>query len=272
MQSDVLPFTMYDSMEYETVQNVAPPAGFVRRDAPQVQTRNDGPPPMAPVPNVGGVGPGTSMPTQKVMPKIDYRGDVTESEIPLIDLPDKSKKGDISNYKRVGDLVYIFLAVLFIDVVVIFLVRFFPDFFGSPINRWYDLFGLNAVIADVGIIVIGFVIARYVYTGWVKRKFTEGKWSAAWFTGTTVGVQLIHDLLFYFGVITQVPRGQNSMMDVFKDYAASGGTKILGADAAMMVGSSIVAILLKGMSSHLVAAFGIVVAYALPYILYTKAS
>jgi len=263
MQSDVLPYTAYDSMQYETVQQTPDPQGFARRDAPAVQSIQD-PPPMLPAPNVG-------QPTKKVTQKLQQRPEpeVQGTDLELTELAPKKVGADISNYKNVSDLTYIFLAVLAVDVIVIFLVRFFPDIFGSPLNRWYDLFGLSAVLSDVLIIVIGFAIARYIYTLWVKNKFAEGKWSPAYFTGTLVGTQLIHDLLFYYGVITQVPRGHNTMMDVFKDYA-SAGPKILVGDAAMMVGSSVIAIALKGLSPHLVASFGLVVAYALPYILYTK--
>jgi hypothetical protein len=278
MQSDILPFTAYDSMSYESVQTMPPPSGFMRReDAPMVQSRNDGPPPMAPVPNVGGVL--TSQPTKPVKQKLNYRGEVEDgggasssqgTDLDLGEEPVKPKGADISNYRIVSDFTYIFLAVLAVDVIVIFLVRYYPDFFGTTINRWYDLFGLNAVIADVVIIVIGFAIARYVYTLYVKRKFAAGKWSPAIFTGTLVGTQLLHDLAFYYGIITQIPRGHNLMMDVFKDYAASGGVKVLAADAAMMVGSSILSIVLKGAAPHLTAAFGLLTLYALPYILYTK--
>jgi hypothetical protein len=263
MQSDVLPYTAYDSMQYETVQQTPDPQGFARRDAPAVQSVQD-PPPMPPAPNVG-------QPTKKVTQKLQQRPEpeLQGPDIDLVELAPKKVGADISNYKNVSDLSYILLAVLAVDVIVIFLVRFFPDVFGSSLNRWYDLFGLSAVIADVLIIVIGFVIARYIYTLWVKNKFAEGKWSPAYFTGTLVLTQLLHDILFYYGVITQVPRGHNTMIDVFKDYS-SGGPKILAGDAAMMVGSSVIAIALKGMSPHLVASFGLLVAYALPYILYTK--
>jgi hypothetical protein len=263
-------------MEYETVQQMPPPQGFMRRDAPQAQS-GGGPTPMPPNPNLGGL---TTMPTKVVTQKLQQRpppeldqggtdlADLVDVEV--ADLP-KKKGADISNYKNTSDFWYILVAVLAVDVAVIFLVRFFPETFGSAVNRWYDLFGLNAVLADVLIIVIGFVIARYLYTGWIKNKFAKGKWSPAWFTGTLVGTQLIHDLAFYYGVITQVPRGHNTMMDVFKDYAASGGAKILAADAGMMVASSILAIMLKSSVPHVFASFGLVVAYALPYILYTKA-
>lgn len=274
MQSDILPFTAYDSMEYETVQNVAPPAGFARRDAPAVQTRYDpSPPPMQQTPNLGGL---TAQPTQTQEQKLNYRGEVEiaddmgGTDIDLIDEPPKKKGADISNYKDTMDFFYIFLAVLAVDVIVIFLVRFYPNFFGSYINKWYDLFGLSAVIADVVIIVIGFAIARYAYSFYIKKKFAGGKWSPAIFTGTLVVTQLLHDLGFYYGVITQVPRSTNLMLDVFKDYAASGGYKILAADAGMMVGSSILSIVLKGAAPHLTALFGLLTLYALPYILYQK--
>lgn len=180
------------------------------------------------------------------------------------------KAADISDPSQTFDLWYILLAVLFIDVVVIFLTRLYPDLLGRNLNRWYDLFGLNAVIADVLVIVLGFVIARYLYTKVIAPKFLDDQWSPLAFTGTLVGVQFIHDLLFYFGVILPIPRGHNLMIDVFKDYAATAGGKILGGDALMMIGSSAVAILLKGARPDFVQIFGLLTAYALPYILYTR--
>lgn len=181
---------------------------------------------------------------------------------------ESDSKKDISNYKNVSDLWYIFIAVLAIDVFVIFLTRFYPEVFGRSLNRWYDLFGLNAVLADVLIIVLGFFIARYIYTWWVAPKV--GGWNQWIFTGVLVATQLVHDVLFYIGVINTVPKGHNLMMDVFKDYAASGGAKILVGDALMMAGSGFLAMTLKTWPTHIVAGFGTLVAYALPYILYTR--
>jgi hypothetical protein len=265
MQSDILPFTAYDSMGYDTVQNTPAPQGFMRReDAPMVQTRQPQPPNMLHQPPPQGATGGGGGAAVKQKPQEDINLDAYEDYSP--------KENDIGNYKNMKDLLFIVIAVLAVDVAVIFLTRFFPDVFGSNLNRWYDLFGLNAVIADVMIIVIGFLIARYIYTGYVKEKFADGKWSPLWFTGTLVATQLIHDLAFYYGVITQVPRGHNAMMDVFKDYAASGGGKILFGDALMVIGSSALSMFLKPLQAHIIAAFGSVVLYALPYILYTKRS
>jgi hypothetical protein len=263
MQSDVLPFTAYDSMEYSTVQQLPAPQGFVKRDdVPMMQTRKpDAPNMLHPPPQQGATGGGGGVAVKQK----------PQEDIDLDDFEDMSpKETDIGDYKNMKDLIYIVIAVLAVDVAVIFLTRFFPEVFGTNLNRWYDLFGLNAVIADVMIIVIGFIIARYVYTGFVKNKFADGKWSPLWFTGTIVGTQLVHDLAFYYGIITQVPRGHNAMMDVFKDYAASGGGKILVGDAFMVIVSVALSMFLKPLAPHIIASFASLVTYALPYILYTK--
>lgn len=285
MQSDVLPYTLYDSMDYSSWDNgisgAQQPQQQAQPQRPAVQSRTDAVTPMPPVPQLSqeqltrplnelqGGGVATASATAPVAVK---KAPVALNEGDIDIGPEVIRPGgaDIGDYKNVKDFLFIFIAVLFIDVLVIFLTRYFPDILGTNLNRWYDMFGLNAVIADVLIIVIGFAIARYVYTGYVKEKFTDGKWSPLYFTGTVVGVQLIHDLLFYFGIIKQIPRGHNAMMDVFKDYSETGGAKILGGDALMMVGSSLVAMFLKNQATHGVALFGMLVSYALPYILYTK--
>jgi hypothetical protein len=180
------------------------------------------------------------------------------------------KAADISDPNNVSDFIYIVIALIFVEVILIFLVRFYPEIFGRSLNRWYDLFGLNAVLADILIIVLGFVIARYVYTYLIAPKFLNGEWSPVVFTGTVVGIQMIHDVLFYLCVILPLPRGQNLMMDIFKDYSASAGGKAILGDSILVIASSLVAIVLKGLAADKVAAFGFLAAYALPYILYTR--
>jgi hypothetical protein len=290
MQSDVLPFTLYDSMDYSSVNDFGPPSGFAHRDSPQVQGGRPAAPPMQGQPQMQGQMPQQGqmqgqMPQQQSQgqvpmhppPKLKGSNDelirqivVKEEDIDLGEEPVISKGADIGNYKVVSDLTFIILAVLFVDVFVICLVRFIPEVFGQSLNRWYDLFGLSAVIADVVIIVIGIVIARYVYTLVVKPKYGKNKWSPLMFTGVTVAIQLIHDLAFYHGIILQVPRGQNMMIDVFKDYAVEAGGKILFGDSLMTIASCLIAMILKSQQKHVVAAFGLVVTYILPYVLFNK--
>jgi hypothetical protein len=173
---------------------------------------------------------------------------------------------DISNYKNTYDLVLLFFAILTVDVIVLFLTRYFPNILGENLNSWYDKFGLNAVLADVLIILIGFMIARYVYTLYFKQSFG---WNPILFVGLVVFVQVVHDLLFYFGVIQPLPVGHNQMMDVFKKYS-KGGAKIILGDAGLMIASALVAFFYKSQPSHIFGSLSVLVSYALPYILYTK--
>jgi hypothetical protein len=174
---------------------------------------------------------------------------------------------DISEYQDVSDWVYIIVGVILVEVIVLFLVRYFPDVFGKYVNVWYNRFKLSAVMADILIILIGFGISRYIYSEWL---YPTHDWNAVYFTATTVAVQVVHDLLFYVGVIRPAHHGENAMIDVFKDYANEGGFKIIAADSLMVIGTSIFAMLLKGSSPHVVASLALVSAYAIPFILEKK--
>ena len=179
----------------------------------------------------------------------------------------KSKWADISEYEEIRDWVYIFLGILVTEVIFLFLVRYFPEFFGKFLNIWYNRFKLSAVLADVFIIALGIGISRYVYTEFIYPKHD---WSPLYFTGLTVVVQVLHDILFYMGVIQQVPKGQNAMIDVMKEYASSLGTRAILGDSAMMISSAGLAMIFKGMEAHSTAFLGILAVYALPYILETR--
>jgi hypothetical protein len=173
---------------------------------------------------------------------------------------------NIGNYRANEDWWFILPAILFVDVVVIFLARFFPETFGKSINIWYDEFGLAAVLSDVGIIAIGIAIARYVYTMFFMEH--EG-WSIWYFIALAVVIQLVHDVIFAYGVVENIPQGHNSMIDVFKMYI-SGGSKILLADAAMVAASIGIAATKKNLDYHFTGFGFLVTAYALSYILFTN--
>ena len=67
-------------------------------------------------------------------------------------------------------------------------------------------------------------------------------------------------------------RGENTMIDVFKDYALENTWKILVADAILVLGTAAGATLLKNLPFHVTASVGLVTAYALCFITYTKAA
>jgi hypothetical protein len=174
---------------------------------------------------------------------------------------------DISNYKDLNLLLIIVTAITILDVIVLFFARYFPDWLGEPLNKWYDKFEFLAVLSDVLIIAIGFILAQVTYTHFFSEKYGWNVWI---FLALLVGIQVVHDLIFYFGVIKPLPEGHNKMIDIFKEYAASGGWKILFGDAILMLGSALIAFALKDQSPFVIATAGIGALYTMPYILNTR--
>jgi len=177
------------------------------------------------------------------------------------------KYPDISDYRNSKDLLILTIAILAVDVAVIFIARYFPEFLGKDLNDWYDKFTLAAVMSDVLIILIGFMIARYIYSEFFSPTYG---YNALLFIGLVVLIQAIHDVVFYVALIKPLPEKHNAMMDVFKSYAKNQGIFVIGGDALLMIGSALTAMTLKSQSDHVLSVFGVLVAYALPYILYTK--
>ena len=174
---------------------------------------------------------------------------------------------DLTDVNKNSDLLFITLGVLVTDVIVLFLARYYPNIFGEALNTWYDKFGLAAVLSDVTVIVIGFQIARYLYTQFIAPDILT--YSPLYFITLLVLVQAIHDILFYVGVIAPLPKGLNQMIDVFKEYS-KGGSKIIGGDALLMISSFLFASLFKGLPEHVSASTVLVTLYTLPYILYNR--
>ena len=173
---------------------------------------------------------------------------------------------NISNYKDIYDLPYILFGALTIDVIVIFFTRYYK-LGNKELNEWYDKFNILAVTADVMVIVIGILIARYIYTYYL---FDQFGWSPIFFLVLLIGVQLIHDVLFYYSTIKPMPYGHNEMIDLFKKYSERFGVFILPADSILTITSASMAILYKYMPDHIFALISSIVVYALPYILFTR--
>jgi hypothetical protein len=176
---------------------------------------------------------------------------------------------NISEFKELGHIPYFLAAILLVEVVLISLTRYFPEKVGGDsLNEWYDRFGLEAVIADIFIILIGLLLTQYVYSAYIAPTYG---WNPLLFVGLLVGIQLVHDLAFYHGVIKPIPQGHNDMMDLFKKYAAENGGLILLGDALLVIGSAGATFALESIPPFAAAAIAILAMYILPYILSTKA-
>jgi len=156
------------------------------------------------------------------------------------------------------NLLHISSAVVWVDFLVILLSKFFP--MTSALDVWYKEFGIVAVISDCLVIVLGILLAQII----------SPTASVTGLAVTSIIIQLIHDFLFYVGVILPIPKGHNSMIDLFKKYSAEGGYKILLADSAMIGGTVFLGDYLKMFSEKIVTFIGLLGVYSLTYIIYTN--
>jgi hypothetical protein len=149
-------------------------------------------------------------------------------------------------------------AVVWVDFITITLHKFFN--FGKSLDTWYAQFGIVAVISDCLVIILGILIAQFIVPGA----------STFLLVVVSIVVQLVHDYLFYVFVILGVPKGQNSMIDLFKLYARENSWKILVADSTMIGSTVLLADILSEYSESITSFIGLLGVYALTYIIYTK--
>jgi hypothetical protein len=150
-------------------------------------------------------------------------------------------------------------ATAWVDFAVIVLSKFVH--LTNALGTWYADFGMNAVGADVLIIVLGIYLVQLLFPGIHGWNLVAG----------AVSVQLIHDVLFYFLVILGVPEGQNKIIDLFRRYSGEGSWKILLADASMVTASVLLMEYLdNNVPDNWIAFLGILALYSLIYIIYTK--
>ena len=134
---------------------------------------------------------------------------------------------DISKFYNVNDYLPILNGCINTDLIIIFLV-FHGIFKSNYLKKWYHKYQLSAVIADVLILVIGIIIARFFYN-YIFTNFNIWK-----FTGLAVIIQIIHDISFYW-FFKSIPYGYNEMLDFFKEYAKEVGIGAILGDTFMMI-------------------------------------
>ena len=150
-------------------------------------------------------------------------------------------------------------ATAWVDFAVIVISKFFP--LTKALGTWYSKFGLVAIGSDILIIVLGIALAMLLSPG-------ISGWNLV---ALAVFIQVVHDVLFYVGVILPVPAGQNAIIDLFKQYAAEGSWKIIVADAAMVASSVLLMEYLENnFQADTTRFLGILAIYSLLYIIYTK--
>jgi hypothetical protein len=167
----------------------------------------------------------------------------------------------ISDFNNTSNYLAILNGVLITDLCVIFLLIF--GFIKSNVLlEWYGKYNLSAVIADVLIIVIGIIIARFVYPYVFGETFSLIK-----FIILAVFIQIVHDILFYY-MFKMIPRGKNRMLDTFKDYANEVGFKAVLSDSLMIIMSCLLSSYFVSLNLNTNILILIFSLYILPYAVY----
>ena len=149
-------------------------------------------------------------------------------------------------------------AVACVDFITIVLSKVFH--LGKSLDKWYAQFGIVAVLSDCLVIVLGILLVQMLFP----------KIGLFYTILISVAVQLVHDYLFYIFVIKGLPKGQNAVIDLFKEYANENSWKILVADS-LMIGSTVyIADSLSYLQSTQSDFIGLLALYGITYIIYTK--
>ena len=168
---------------------------------------------------------------------------------------------DISNFKNLFDYLPILNGSITADIIII-LGLYYTNLYKSKfLKKWYEDYRLSAVIADVLILVIGMIIARYFYNKFFK------KFNIFYFIILISIIQITHDILFYIFFQT-VPRGINKMLDLFKDYAKEVSYGAIIGDNAMIIIATLLSSLFKNLDLNQNIILLIIQVYLIPYIIY----
>ena len=154
------------------------------------------------------------------------------------------------------DISRLITAALVIEFWVIYVFKHLGT--GKSIKKWYDKFGIVAVLSDVTSVIIGVMLAHFFAP-------SDSGWTLALYS---VIVQTIHDVLYYFLIVRQLPEGTNAVIDLMKDYSTEVSWGPIVADAAIMLSTVGIYVLLKGQSKERMAFIAFVALYSITYVVY----
>jgi hypothetical protein len=159
------------------------------------------------------------------------------------------------------------VAAFVVEVIMLTIFRLTKsELAGKDINEWYDVYGLDAILLDTLIVIIGFIVVSALYP------FIFSDWNIVYFLILTLVVQIAHDYLFWRYVIVPIPQGHNQVIDTLKVYADNvKGGAIIGDSIMYILGVPIASLLLgSGLSASKLSIVGILSLYPIMYLLYTR--
>jgi len=167
---------------------------------------------------------------------------------------------NISNFTNVNDYLPILNGALNADLIILFLL-YHGLIKSIYLKKWYKSFNLSATIADILILMIGIIIARFVYS------YIFSDFNIWLFTGLAVVIQITHDILFYL-LFNNIPKGYNYMLDFFKLYAKEVGVGAILGDSFMMILACLLSSYFATFTLNINIITLVISFYFLPYMIY----
>jgi hypothetical protein len=171
---------------------------------------------------------------------------------------------DIGDYRNIDDIYTIVSSSLFTLTLSLVATRI-GNLGGFSLNTYFDIFGIEGVLGNTMLITLMFQLARYFYT--VLYAKADKSWSPFVFICALMGVQILHDVLFYYGVVNVLPSGKNEMIDILKQYAKENSAGAIGGHSALLLVTALVAMITNDMDIVSKFVLVLLVLYVLPYIL-----
>ena len=168
--------------------------------------------------------------------------------------------GNIGNYLEVEDFYPMGMASILGVNMAVAAARL-GNVGGISLNTYFDTFGLEGILANTAMIIIIMQIARFAYTYGSAKP-----WSPFVFVCILLVVQLIHDIIFYYGAVNVLPSGKNEMIDALKEYAAEHGKSALGGHAILLIVVAVMAMVFKEVSILIRMTIVASIFYAMPFI------
>ena len=160
---------------------------------------------------------------------------------------------------------------LVVETIMLFLFRFTKTPFSGPyINRWYTNLRWSAIILDITIFIIGFYLAKYVYSYLLRKKIISDKNSIRNYLLILLTIQIIHDILFYKLIIQKSKKGMSPVMDEFKHYSKGAGINAIAGDSFMYLLSIPVLLQVSKLQTQEIQVLSTFCLYLLGYFVYQK--
>lgn len=175
----------------------------------------------------------------------------------------------IYDYSDDGSWLPIIAAVFVIEALFIPLTKSISE----NGRTWYGHFGIVSILADVGIILLGFAASRYVFAAYgLGSSYTPWQ-RASIFSATLLWMQIVHDVIYYFVFITGLlASSSNGIVSFMKKYGSEGKLWPIAGDSAMMVSAGLLAHALSTMPNHAIIIVLIAAIYVIPYMISPKYS